>query len=247
MSEHILISRQERVTTLQFNRPEKKNAITVAMYAALADALEEAAQDESVRAVALVGDVDFTAGNDIMDFMAAGGFSQDMPVLRYLRNLSTFPKPIVGGVTGVAIGIGTTMLLHCDAVVAGSGARFSLPFTKLGLVPEAAASLLLPLIAGRMRANWLLLSGEPFNAAQALEAGIVARVTEDADVRSTVMAMCGQLAALPPNAMQQTKRLIRMNVAAAVAETLHEEANAFASALQGSEAREAFMAFMSRR
>ncbi|MEO9170130.1 MAG: enoyl-CoA hydratase-related protein, partial [Candidatus Baltobacteraceae bacterium] len=140
MTEDVQYRKDGAVASIRFNRPGKKNAITVAMYAALASALDDAANDSTVRVAGIFGGSDFTAGNDLRDFIAAGSFSEDMPVLQFLRALSAFPKPLVAGVKGVAIGIGTTLLMHCDAVVAGRGARFSMPFTKLGLAPEAGVT-----------------------------------------------------------------------------------------------------------
>lgn len=246
MIEEIQYSKEGAVASLRINRPHKKNAITVAMYSAMVDALQDAAADEDVRVLAIFGGQDFTAGNDLGDFIAAGGFSEDMPVIRFLRAISTFEKPIVAGVKGVAIGIGSTMLMHCDAVVAGRSARFALPFTKLGLVPEAGSSVLFPLIAGRMRASWYMLSGEQFGAEEACTMGFVSRVCEDHDVDGAVAMMCGVLAELPRNAVATTKALLKNQFAAAVDTAMTEEVHAFAAALQSDEARAAFMKFMQR-
>ena len=246
MSEEIDYLKSGAVASIRFNRAQKKNAITVAMYSALAQALRDAAADPEVRVVGLFGGSDFTAGNDIGDFVAAGGFSEDMPVLQFLAALRDFPKPIVAAVKGVAIGVGTTMLMHCDAVVAGASARFSLPFTKLGLVPEAGASALFQLIAGRMRASWLLLSGEQFGADDARDMGLVTRVTEDADVDGAAELMCGTLAELPPNSIAATKRLLKTPFAGLVEGAMSEEIQAFAAALQSDEARTILMRFLTR-
>lgn len=246
MSDEILYSKEGAVASLRFNRPQKKNAITVAMYGAMASALEDAAKDDDVRVLGIFGGNDFTAGNDIGDFMAAGGFSEDMPILQFLRGMKAFPKPIVAGVKGVAIGIGTTLLMHCDAVVAGRSARFALPFTRLGLVPEAASSVLFPLIAGRMRASWLLLSGEQFGAEDACTMGLASRVADDHDVDGAVAMMCGMLAELPPNAVATTKRLLKSQFAPAIDRATADEVQAFAAALKSDEARAAFMKFMQR-
>jgi enoyl-CoA hydratase/carnithine racemase len=246
MSDHVLYAKDGAIATIRFNRPDKKNALTIAMYAALVDALDDARSDEAIRAVAILGGDVFTAGNDIADFLAAGGFSEDMPVIRFLKAISTFPKPIVAGVKGVAIGIGTTMLMHCDAVVAGRSARFMMPFTKLGLVPEGGSSVLFPLIAGRSRASWYMLSGEQFDANTALEMGLITRVTDDADVGGTVALMCGQLAEMGVNAIATTKRLLKVRTADAVATAIKDEAHAFDAALRSDEARAAFMKFMQR-
>jgi enoyl-CoA hydratase/carnithine racemase len=250
MSEHIIYHKDGAVAAIRFNRPEKKNAITVAMYQALVDALDDAARDDAVRAVGIFGGNDFTAGNDLGDFLAAGvtglASPEDIPVVKLLRALIKFQKPLLAGVKGVAIGIGTTLLMHCDAVVAGQSARFALPFTRLGLVPEAASSVLLPLIAGRTRASWLMLSGEQFGADEAKEIGLVNKVSDDEHVDKAVSLMCGQLAELPPNAIVTTKRLLKARSTQWVNSAMDDELAAFFAALQSNEARAAFMKFMSR-
>lgn len=250
MSEHLIYTKDGAVASIRFNRPEKKNAITIAMYRAMVDALDDAGRDDAVRAVAVLGGDAFTAGNDIGDFLAAGGLasalSGDLPVVQLLHALLDFRKPLIAGVKGAAIGIGTTLLMHCDAVVAGGSARFALPFVKLGLVPEAASSLLFPLIAGRTRAGWYLLSGEQFSAAQALELGLVTELTDDAEVDAQVAQMCGKLATLPPNALATTKQLLKAPFKDAVAAVMEAEIAAFIAALQSAEAREAFMTFLAR-
>jgi enoyl-CoA hydratase/carnithine racemase len=246
MTEQISYVKEGAIASLRFNRPEKKNAFTGAMYAAMTDALEDAAKDDSVRALAITSGADFTAGNDIADFLAAGAVTGDLPVVRFLRAILTFPKPIVAGVKGVAIGIGTTMLMHCDAVVAGRSARFALPFTKLGLVPEGGSSVLFPLIAGRMRASWFMLSGEQFGAQDGLDLGLVTRVTDDDDVDGAVAIMCGILAELPPNSVANTKRLLKAGFAETVERAMDDEFRTFEAALRSDEARAAFMRFMKR-
>ena len=246
MPDAIVYAKDGAVATIRLDRPEKKNALTVAMYAAMVDALADASSDDRVRALAIAGGETFTAGNDIGDFVAAGGVGEDLPVVKFLTALAAFPKPIVAGVRGAAVGVGTTLLMHCDAVVAGRSARFSLPFTKLGLVPEAASSVLFALIAGRTRASWYLLSGEPFGADAACDMGLVTRVTDDADVDSAVALMCGTLAELPPNAVANTKRLLRARTADVVSAAMRDEFQAFEAALRSDEARAAFMAFLKR-
>ncbi|HVA28573.1 MAG TPA: enoyl-CoA hydratase-related protein [Candidatus Baltobacteraceae bacterium] len=246
MSEHLIYSKDGAVASIRFNRPEKKNALTTAMYAAMADALSDAASDDAIRAVGLYGGDVFTAGNDIGDFLAAGALHGDLPVVKVLKAMIAFPKPILAAVKGNAIGIGTTLLMHCDAVVAGKSAKFALPFTKLGLVPEAASSVLFPLIAGRARATWYLLSGEGFGPDAARDMGLVTRVVDDAEVDASVATMCATLAELPPNAMATSKRLIKAPFAGVVETALNEELAAFAAALVSDEARSAFMKFMSR-
>ena len=247
MSEQVLYSKDGAVATLRFNRPEKKNALTIAMYAGMVDALVDARDDDAVRAAAILGGDVFTAGNDIGDFIAAGAaVDEELPVVKFLRTIAAFPKPLIAGVKGAAIGVGTTLLMHCDAVVAGRSARFMTPFTKLGLVPEAASSVLFPLIAGRARASWYLLSGEQFGADEAREMGLITRVTDDADVDSTVASMCAAMAELPPNSVANTKLLIKMSTADAVASAMQDELRAFEVALHSDEARAAFMKFMQR-
>lgn len=246
MSDALQYAKDGAVATIRFDRPEKKNALTVAMYGAMVEALADASADERIRAVAIVGGETFTAGNDIGDFLAAGGVGEDLPVVRFLRAVSTFEKPLIAGVRGAAIGIGTTLLMHCDGVVAGRSARFALPFTKLGLVPEAASSVLFALIAGRTRASWYLLSGEAFGADDAREMGLVTKVADDADVEGAVALMCGALAELPVNAVTNTKRLLRARTAEVVSAAMRDEFQAFEAALRSDEARMAFMKFLQR-
>jgi enoyl-CoA hydratase/carnithine racemase len=249
MSEHIIYNKDGAVAAIRFNRPEKKNAITVAMYEAMVDALDDAARDDAIRAVGVFGGDDFTAGNDLGDFLAAGvigATADDLPVVKLLRALIAFQKPLLAAVKGVAIGIGTTMLMHCDAVVAGRSARFALPFTRLGLVPEAASSVLLPLIAGRTRASWLMLSGEQFGADEAKEIGLVNKVSDDEHVDKAVSLMCGALAELPPKSIANTKRLLKAQFAEQIDRAMDEEIDAFITSLNSDEARAAFMKFMSR-
>jgi enoyl-CoA hydratase/carnithine racemase len=250
MSEQIVYGKDGAVASLRINRPEKKNALTVAMYEAMIAALADAASDASVRSLAFTGANDFTAGNDIADFLAAGmgalAAPDELAAVRFLRAIAAFPKPIVAGVKGVAIGIGSTLLMHCDAVVAGRSARFSMPFTKLGLAPEGASTALFPLIAGRMRASWYLLSGEAFGADDALAMGLITRVADDGDVDGAVAMMCGELAELPPNSVATTKRLLKSRFPDLVETAIADEVRAFTAALVSDEARAAFMKFMQR-
>jgi enoyl-CoA hydratase/carnithine racemase len=243
----IVYTKDGAVASLRFNRPEKRNAISGMMYHALSDALDDAAADGAIRVAGIFGGEVFTAGNDIGDFLAAGVRSEGIPAIRFLKTLAAFPKPVIAGVKGAAVGIGTTLLLHCDAVVAGRSARFTLPFTRLGLVPEGASSLLLPLVAGRMRASWLLLSGQQFGAEEAERFGLATRVTEDTDVDAAVALMCGELAELPADAIQTTKGLIKARTRDVVEASIDEEAGAFIKALKTDEAREALTRFVQRR
>ena len=246
VNDQIIVTTHDAIATIRLNRPEKKNALTAAMYAALVDALVAAAQDETVRAIALLGGSDFTAGNDIADFIASGGMGDDPPPVRFLRALGACPKPIVAGVRGAAVGIGATMLMHCDAVVLGSSVKMAMPFTKLGLVPEGGSSVLLPLIAGRLRAWWLLLSSESIGADEAMRLGLATRVVDDESTDATVLAMCEQLAKLPPQAIAATKRMLKEPFAELVRTTMDAEFRAFGDALRGDEARAALMSFMQR-
>jgi enoyl-CoA hydratase/carnithine racemase len=248
VSEHIDYHKDGAIAVVRFNRPEKKNAITSAMYEAFVAALTDAKGDDAVRVVAILGGDVFTAGNDIGDFVvaASGGIGNDLPVVRLLYALVDFPKPLVAGVKGAAIGIGTTLLMHCDAVVAGRSARFAVPFTKLALVPEAGSSVLFPLIAGRMRASWFVLSGEQFGVDIATEMGLVTKITDDSDVDGAVAMMCGMLAELPPRSVCTTKRLMKASFDDMVKTAMKRELSEFMAALQSDEARAAFMKFMSR-
>lgn len=236
------------VLTLTFNRLDKKNSITVAMYAALADALEQAAQDPSLRCVVFQGHVSiFSSGNDIGDFLSGPLASADSPVFRFLGGISSFPKPIVASVCGPAVGIGTTLLLHCDLVYAGDNAAFSLPFVNLGLCPEAASSLLLPQRLGYARAAEALLLGEPFMAEAALEVGLVNRIVPPSEANSLAQRQAAKLAAKPLSALVETKRLMKKSNANDVAQRMMEEGQSFGRMLREPAAREAFTAFMEKR
>lgn len=240
------------VMTLTFNRVEKKNSITIAMYAALADALQQAATDTAVRVVLLQGDATvFSAGNDIADFQQASkqpaGPREQQPVWRFLRALATFPKPLLAAVCGPAVGIGTTLLLHCDLVYAGDNAALALPFVNLGLVPEAASSLLLPQMLGTHRAAEALLLGEPILAEAALEVGLVNRVVPPTECNAVAQQQARKLAAKPLASLVETKRLMKGAQQAAVLARMDEEGEVFGRMLHGPAAREAFAAFMEKR
>ena len=246
MSDHVQFTRDGRVLHLALARPEKKNALTRAMYAALADALDEASGDAEVRAVVLSGTGGaFTAGNDLFDFMMDPPRDETSPVFRFLHAAVAFPKPLLAAVDGVAIGIGTTILLHCDLAYAAPEARFKMPFTDLGLVPEAASSLLVPRLAGGARASELLLLGETFGAETAREIGLVNGV--GADPLAAAMAAARTLAAKPPEAIRQSKALLRAPLRERVERVMREEAELFIARLQSEEAQEAFTAFMEKR
>ena len=247
MTGHIAVGAEDGVLEIRFNRPDKKNAITGAMYSALADALAVADADPAIRAVLFSGAGDaFTAGNDLEDFLADTPDGGDSPVWRFLQAVATARKVLVAAVHGPAVGVGTTMLLHCDLVYAGRSARLALPFVKLGLVPEAASSLLLPRLAGHQRAAEMLLLGEPFDAATALSLGLVNRVVEDADLLATARAAAAAVAALPPDAVQQSKALLKGNTPEVLAR-MAEEARLFRDRLRSAEFRQAASAFLRKR
>lgn len=246
MTDHVRSERKGRVLHLALARPEKKNALTRAMYSALADALTEASGDAQVRAVVLSGDGgSFTAGNDLFDFMQDPPRDETSPVFRFLDAAVRFPKPLIAAVDGVAIGIGTTLLLHCDLAYASPEARFKMPFTDLGLVPEAGSSLLVPRLAGAARAAELLLMGEMFSAETAREIGLVNAVVANATQHALERAQA--LALKPPEAIRQSKALLRAPLQDRVLETIREEAALFIERLQSEEAQEAFTAFMEKR
>jgi enoyl-CoA hydratase/carnithine racemase len=243
MSEHVVVESQGGVTSIRLHRPEKKNALTFAMYGAMTEALRAADADPAVRAVAILGgEGAFTAGNDIGDFarIAAGGGDVHAP-LRFLEALATFGKPVVAGVTGLAIGIGTTLLLHCDLAYAVAGARFKTPFVDLGLTPEAGSSLLFPQLMGHRRAAALLLLGEELDAEGAREAGLVNAIVPDANAAALDAAK--RVAGKAPGAVAESKRLMKRAQAALVAETMKVEGEVFAARLRSPEAMAAFMAF----
>ncbi|MEZ5716050.1 MAG: enoyl-CoA hydratase-related protein, partial [Paracoccaceae bacterium] len=210
MSQHITTAREGRVLTLTIARPEKKNALTQDMYAALADALVAYGDSAEDRALVLTGaGAMFTAGNDLTDFAKGNRETEVPPVWRFLNAISACPKPVIAAVNGPAIGIGVTMLLHCDLVYAGASASFSLPFARLGLVPEAGSSLLLPAVLGMALANDMLLGGRVLGAEEAGRHGLVARVFADDALAPEVAAIAAGVAAAPPQAMRLSKGLIR--------------------------------------
>src|SRR5262245_57488777 len=237
---------RERIATIELTRPDKKNALTAAMYAAMTDTLAAAESDPDVRAIVIYGARDcFTAGNDLSDFLRGpAGASQ---ALRFVSALSKVAKPVVAAVGGPAVGIGTTLLLHCDLVYAAPSARFHLPFVPLGLVPEAASSLLLPRAAGYQRAAAWLLLGQAFTAAEALAAGIVTEVVPEETLIERARTAAAAIAALPPESVRLTKQLMKQPVAAEVAAQMAEEARLFAERLQSAEAKEAMAAFIEKR
>ncbi len=248
MSDQILTTLEDRILRITINRPEKKNALTVAMYGALTEALRRGESDPAVRALVISGGpAIFSAGNDIADFMQWPPTDDDSPVFQFLRTLVGAQKPLVAGVEGVAVGIGVTLLLHCDLVYAGRSARFHLPFVNLGLVPEAGSSLLLPMSLGHRRAAALLMLGNPFDATTAQEAGIVNSIVADGESLAAGLDAARQLAAKPPAALRQTKLLMKQHTAALLNDAIRAEALAFRARLTSPEADEAFAAFLERR
>lgn len=239
---------RDRIAHVVIDRLDKRNALTAEMYASLADAISAAESDPQVRVLYLHGSADcFSAGNDLKDFLERPPQGEEAPVARFLRTISTATKPIVAAVGGPAVGIGTTMLLHCDFVYATTAARFQLPFVSLGLVPEAASSLLLPASAGYRLAAELLLLGRPFTAEKALAAGIVTEIVTDQVLLEHGEQTAQALAALPPASVRLTKQLMKEGQAAAVAAQILRERDLFRAQLTSPEAREAFTAFFEKR
>lgn len=236
------------VMTLTFNRLDKKNSITAAMYASLADAVDQAQTNAEVRVVLIQGhETIFSAGNDIADFLNHPPSGHDAPVFRFLRAIAGFNKPLLAAVAGPAVGIGTTLLFHCDLVYAGDNAAFSMPFVNLGLCPEAGSSMLVPQMMGHHRAAEALLMGEPFMAEAAQEVGLVNRVVPPTEVNSYAQAQARKLAAKPMSSLIETKRLMKMGQAAQIMAQIETEAASFGRMLQEPAAREAFGAFMEKR
>ncbi|MFI2103786.1 enoyl-CoA hydratase [Isoptericola sp. NPDC019693] len=248
MTDVVLTSVAEGVATVTLNRPAKKNALTTAMYTALADALDAAEADADVRVVLLRGhETVFCAGNDIGDFLDRPQSGTDAPGFRFLRTIARFPKPLVAAVRGPAVGVGATMLLHCDLVYAGEGATLLFPFVDLGLVPEAGSSLLLPQVVGHQRAAAALMLGDPLRAAAAAEAGLVNAVLPDAEVLDVARAQAARLAAKPATALLETKRLLRSGTQAALLDRIEDEGAVFTRLLGEPEARAALGSFLARR
>ncbi len=246
-AKHILVDSRDGIMRIQLNRPEKKNALTFAMYQRMADALIQADQDSGIRVVFLTGTENcFCAGNDLIDFK---NISLGKERLRnpFVPAVSQAKKPIVAAVSGMAIGIGTTMLLHCDLVFAGTKASFHLPFVNLGLCPELGSSFLLPLLAGYQRAAEILLLGEPFNAQTAHEIGLVTRVCPEEELVSTALEKARQLAAQPTASVCLTKALMKRGREATLTAAIEEEAVQFGKRLTSPEAKEAFQAFLEHR
>lgn len=249
----ILSSKADGVLTIEFNRPDRKNAITSVMYQAMADALTDAESDSAVRAILFTGKPEiFTAGNDLDDFLknsapVEGVPASSRPVFQFMRALNATTKPVVAAVSGAAIGIGTTMLMHCDLVYAADNAKFSMPFTQLGLCPEFASSLLLPQLAGYPRAAEKLLLGEAFLAQEAFEMGLVSKVLPQGELLPFARRQAAKLVALPAASVRTTKALMKRPRAEAIGSTMDAEIDLFGAMLLAPEAKEAFTAFFEKR
>ncbi len=236
------------VATIEIARPEKKNALTMVMYRQMADALVAANADAAVRAVLIIGQPGiFTSGNDIEDFMQRAPGNLESPAFGFMQALIDCDKPVVAAVTGAAIGIGTTLLLHCDFVYVSDEARLALPFVSLGLVPEFASSLIVPLLMGNTRAAEKLLLGDPFSASDAVECGIANAVLPAGEVANHARRVAERFNALPPGAVRETKKLMRRARGDSTRQAIEAEARVFAERLQSPEAREAFSAFFQKR
>ena len=245
---NILSSLRNRVAFVELARLDKKNALTGDMYAGLADAISAADADPQVRALLLHGAPDcFCAGNDVADFLKRPPLAQGSPSQRFFEVMQAAKKPIVAAVGGPAVGIGTTMLLHCDLVYAATNARFQLPFVPLGIVPEFGSTYILPLLAGYQRAAELLLLGQPFTAEKAKEVGIISDVFPVEELFSRTIKIAEALAALPPESVRLTKSLMKKRHAAMVRETIAEEIRVFGERLGSAEAKEAMSAFLEKR
>lgn len=249
MSEHVRVERLDGVLAITLARPDRRNAITVAMYAALADAIESAAGDMSVRLITLRGEgQDFAAGNDLADFLeAAPRLNEEIPVWRLLRALATCETPLLAAVQGNCVGIGTTMLLHCDLVIADDSARFSMPFVDLALVPEAASSLLFPRLAGRRRAARYLLLAEPFGAEEGAAIGLVSHRVAVGELKGKLEGLVATLLAKPAEALRQTQRLLRHGTREEMLERMKLESSLFAERLASPEVKDAINAFFQKR
>jgi len=247
MTDHVLVNVTNRVMTITFNRPDKKNALTHDMYQTINAALERANADSNVRIVLLRGNGGcFTAGNDLMDFRDKPPLGPETPVARFLQNLLRAEKPIVAAVGGVAVGVGLTMLLHCDIVIAGKSARLSAPFVDLALVPEAGSSQLLPRAVGMALASDMFFTGRALSAEEALSAGLLSRVYEDDKLDAEAEALALSLARKAPDAMRFTRRLMHAN-REDVAKRMKEEGDLFARQLVSKEMKEAIKAFLEKR
>ncbi len=247
----IQTSIENGILTIQFDRPERKNAITVDMYQQMADAIQAAGEDTSVRAILFTGKPEvFTAGNDLEDFLKASGDPrplEERSVYRFMVALAGCSKPVVAAVAGAAVGIGTTLLMHCDLVYASENAKFSVPFVPLGVCPEFGSSLLLPQIMGYQRAAEKLLLGESFTAQEALACGLISRILPNDELLAFAKAQAAKLVALPAASLRATKGLMKQTQADLLKSVITEENKLFGAMLVAPEAREAFTAFFAKR
>lgn len=242
----IEVTIEQGIMTIAFNRPDKKNALTNAMYKSVNEAINQASVDNDIRVILLCGNGDcFTAGNDIVDFLHSDVSASDSEVAKTVLLLSSFKKPLVAAVHGNAVGIGTTMLLHCDLVVASENSLFAMPFVPLGLCAEAASSLILPRMAGHQQAAEILLLGEAFNVEKADKLGFINRIVETKEVRLQALALCQKLASLPVNSLLITKELMKKS-GDTVRERIVTEFGHFEKLLQSEDAKKAFNTFLSK-
>jgi len=245
-SNEILIKVEQGIMSITFNRPEKKNALTNKMYKSINSALEQAASDEQIRVVLFSGNGDcYTAGNDIADFLRSDLDLSEAEVTKTVLLLAAFKKPIVAAVHGNAIGIGTTMLLHCDLVVAAKNTIFAMPFVPLGLCPEAGSSLILPKMAGYQQAAEILLLGDTFDVEKAHQIGMINRIVDKREVKLQALALCQKLASLPETALLVTKQLLKTS-GDNVEQRIHKEFDCFAKLLESEEAKKIFLAFLAK-
>jgi len=246
MSEPVLVSHAGGVCEVRLNRPGKRNAITFLMYEQLTRALSAAQAEQTVRAVLLSGEgASFSAGNDLQDFLSGPALSATHPAMQFLRTLATFGKPLLAAVQGQTVGIGVTLLLHCDLIVAARGTQLSMPFVALGLVPEAGSSLLLPRLIGHQRAAELLFLGQPVNADTAYRLGLVNSVVEEGSVLDEARTLARAVAQQPPEAVVATRRLLRGDTGELLAR-IEEEARIFGAQLQSAEFQARVRAFLTR-
>ncbi len=248
MSKYIDIKTEGRIKLISINRPNKKNALDLAMYSALAQALRDADEDNNIRVSYLTGVADaFCSGNDINDFLKNPPTDESSPVLQFINAIIKAQKPIVAAVNGIAVGIGTTMLLHCDLVYASDAARFQLPFVNIGLCPEAGSTYILTALMGHQKVSELLLLGEKFSAEQAESFGIVNKVVAANELEAIAMESARRIAEQPPNATQMSKALLRTAMRNQIVEASQRELESFIPMLSGEEAKEALTAFMEKR
>lgn len=249
MTQHLLIDRSDAVLTLTMNRPDKKNALTREMYGAMAQAINAAQDDDSLRAVIIQGsDSCFTSGNDVSDFINVPPSGPNSPVYDFLKAICHAQKPLIAAVNGPAVGVGTTLLLHCDLVYVAEDAKLKMPFVNLGLCPEAGSSFLLPRLLGHLRAAELLLLGELVSGERAAQIGLANHALPAGQaVLEAARAAALRIAELPPGSVRLSKQLIKQGVASVADEVMAREGDHFAALLKGPEAREALTAFMEKR